>query len=334
MAFHLKSKSGTILNMLLKTLKAILLLKAQSLEVYVPQKKDPYIIEFPPTMVSNFEIVNFAKLEKQLFAFLSKHKLEKQSAFLLITKCDKSTGELYESTHELINAICYAFSKFGWDIKAAAAINYFEDIRLDTTLSPNDRQTILKESLANKDNLLYKQGKEHKIEKSSSPENINKLLFGPNYFFLSMVVGVMIIVGAGVFYQLSRPQQAGVQQALLPSSQPTQIPLAQATPATEVLGTNTVSESEDKSSLSVSILNASGKSGQAGILKSQFTKNGFKQITVGNHKLQTGTTVSFSPEVPDVVKKEVLGILENNFTKVETIDYETDNPDIYILIGR
>lgn len=92
---------------------------------------------------------------------------------------------------------------------------------------------------------------------------------------------------------------------------------------------------KDKEVLAVKVLNGSGKVGEAGKVKEQLLKLGFKEIETGNSSKfgSTETKVSFSKNVSPEVKLELINDLSNVFKTVTEGD-GIDSPDILVTTGE
>lgn len=147
------------------------------------------------------------------------------------------------------------------------------------------------------------------------------------------VVGVLLIVGAGVWFLFSNypgskteatptPFTGGLSSFVTPEPEETVTP----TP---------VAKSVDKTAIKIEVLNGTGKAGEAGFLKSRLEKEGFGEVTAGNNEDQdqTQTTVTYGGGVGQSEIDEVSGILEEIYEKVRVRKGALEEVDIRIVIG-
>ena len=93
-------------------------------------------------------------------------------------------------------------------------------------------------------------------------------------------------------------------------------------------------EKVDRTEVSISILNGTGISGEAGLLLSDLEDLGYENIDTGNATSldNEDTSVTFSSDLSDVVVDEVTKLLETVYQKVD-IDTTTADTDIEIITG-
>lgn len=95
------------------------------------------------------------------------------------------------------------------------------------------------------------------------------------------------------------------------------------------------SESIDKTTIRIQILNGSGISGAASSLKKELEKLGYKVGNVGNAKEQnyTNTIAYMSNDLSQIASGEIITLLKSLYTQVD-IEKETgNNYDIIIITG-
>lgn len=151
--------------------------------------------------------------------------------------------------------------------------------------------------------------------------------------WLLAILGIVILIMFGVLgYQFYQARSTS-KEAVVPSIEPSVIPAASssvevsATPAAEFKSTK---------DLTVTVLNGSGISGQAGKVKTELEKLGLTHIDVGNSVTAENsktTIASFSASVSDKDQQGILDVLDTFFTSVDSTISAKAQYDVYILTG-
>mgnify|MGYP001581550184 CR=1 FL=1 len=133
----------------------------------------------------------------------------------------------------------------------------------------------------------------------------NRSIAGP----LVAVLVLLLLVGGIFFFMKSR---SGETEA---SPEPTLL-----------IGEPTITEqspsptpSVNKTAIKIKILNGTGTSGEAGLLKDKLVAVGYSSVESGNASRQdyTDTQVSFDSEVPQTVQDEIISVLKNTYKGVK-----------------
>lgn len=145
-------------------------------------------------------------------------------------------------------------------------------------------------------------------------------------FILVAVITLLAIAGLG-YYLLSTPKEE-MEEA----SEETSISENETTETPEL--TPTTMEAS-KADISVSLLNGTGIAGEAGSLKTEMEKLGFSKIETGNADATSykETIVTYSTDIPQSVKDEILASLGKIYQTVETKTQSLTSSKIEIIIG-
>lgn len=135
------------------------------------------------------------------------------------------------------------------------------------------------------------------------------------------VIGVLLILGVGGWFVMQSSSEGDLEASPTPASfnsgstlqtpQPTSTPAATATATPKAV---------DKSKVTIEIQNGTGTPGDAGYVKTELEKLGYKEIETGNATDQgvTTTTVTFDKALSETVVTELTTKLEALFTEVTT----------------
>jgi hypothetical protein len=87
--------------------------------------------------------------------------------------------------------------------------------------------------------------------------------------------------------------------------------------------------------VAIKVLNASGKSGEAGRIKDLLTGLGFINISASNYtKIIDNTSVQFGGEIPENIKQEIVGELNKSIASVSAETTSSATKNIVIIIGK
>lgn len=218
-----------------------------------------------------------------------------------------------------------------WDIVSIVPISLFRDIS-DSKMKKNGlNQKEIQEIYTNTN--LIKSANMLPAEDIPSQEGESEPSSFSSYFLNKtvMIAAVIILILGGSAYAYSQ----GTFSSLLAS---TATPKEEVTPTVQPTTTPTPAPTEeDKTKLSVQILNGTGTTGQAGKVKARLEKLDYSDIKTanGDTKENTITTVTFSVKVSREYQEEVTKDLEKMFEEVESEKSKEESPefDIIILTG-
>lgn len=148
------------------------------------------------------------------------------------------------------------------------------------------------------------------------------------------VIGVLIIVGGGVWFLLQTP---GTDE--IADNEPTPVGntlSAFATPdPTDAPEPTEAPEPEDKSKLVVEVLNGTGIPGEASFLQAKLEDLGFEDIEAANADDQdeTLTTVTFDRKLSPALVDEIKEFLEEIYSGVKVKKASLTSTDIRITTG-
>lgn len=146
--------------------------------------------------------------------------------------------------------------------------------------------------------------------------------------FFVLLIGIVIVValggfGIGVFWR-------EITSIMHLASQPTPTITIASTPLI------TKEPTIDPAQYSIEVLNGSGISGQASLIKKNLTTIGFTKIITGNAQgdHSNKTVVMFSPKISQAVKDMILKELSKIFTTIDTKQLSSNSSvDISITTG-
>lgn len=97
----------------------------------------------------------------------------------------------------------------------------------------------------------------------------------------------------------------------------------------------TTSAGVAKSGLKFSVLNGSGKSGEAAFFKSKLLESGYEDITTGNYNTQdvNVTQVLVSPSVAENVAREITDLVKSFYQEVSVKTQSLTDTDVKIILG-
>lgn len=145
---------------------------------------------------------------------------------------------------------------------------------------------------------------------------------------LLIVIIILLAVGVGAFFLLNRgPGEEPEKSFPEPIKIETEAELTPTpTPSPEPI---------DRSDVRSQILNGTGIAREGALLRDKLTEAGYSDFEVGNADEQTYTAaeVTFGPTVPEAVRTEILGILEDTYTDVRSRTGSLETVDILVITG-
>lgn len=300
--------------------------------------------------------------QKQIEGKTSQEQQEEVNSFIKSssTKEDnlaKETFELDGKKYILITdkvffqAIAREFRKLEWNIISVIPISLFRELS-DSKMKKNGiSQKELQEinsniKLVKAANMLSEEEdkEEEKEEKKEEQEEKKEIIakdetqeedsvptrsFSLNRNVIYIGVIILLLCGLGFLYT------QGVFSSLLNTMQPkkevVEVAKEQPTPTPTQIPTE-----EDKTKLTVQVLNGTGITGQAGKVKTRLEKLDYSEIKTanGDTKENTTTTITFSSKVSKDYRDEIIKDLEDLFETVESVESKEDDEfDIVVLTG-
>jgi hypothetical protein len=149
-----------------------------------------------------------------------------------------------------------------------------------------------------------------------------------------LVVGVLLIVGAGGLFIYKNYSGSGAKPSPSPTSAGLRVVSTPEPEATQA-PTATPEASVDKSQLKVEVLNGTGIAGDAGLVKRELEKLGYKSVEAKNADSQneTRTTVTYGGSVSQDDVDEIVKMLEKIYEQVRTRKGSLDGADIRVVTG-
>ncbi|MBI2019936.1 LytR C-terminal domain-containing protein [Candidatus Daviesbacteria bacterium] len=351
--------------------KSLIFIKKEKLEFFMGKIRDELI--FPPSTVSNLEILNMEAFEKSVSDFLAKFKLKKNKLLIVLSEdmnfqkdLPKNLDEQLEvKVSEFLNTVPFepgkiAFKKIekGETVEMFAANRtFFKVIQKVATAAGAQILGIVPLSI-----FKEKYGLGTELDEGGAKKILSdkKLIIAGN--FLSEEEGhiepaklkfsrvlVMIIIfgvygGGGIMVLgillglIENPFPfLPLGPALKPPVQTQEVqPKVSTNEATESASEATESAKISNPDLKIQVLNGSGIAGQATAVQKQITDLGFASVEIGN-ALGTGstdTTVVFSPKVTTSDRDIIKKELEKTLQKVNTQEGAEDAEfDVIITTG-
>ena len=158
-----------------------------------------------------------------------------------------------------------------------------------------------------------------KVGFPQAQESSKKFNIGP----LIIVIIILAILGGGAWYLFGREDTQEVTEDLTPTPF-----IRESTPTPQ-------EKSIDKDNIRIQVLNGTGLSGAAGLLKSELGKLDYTDIEVGNANSQTNTAtkVTFSKSLSESTREEILKKLESLYKEVESAEGTSNEFDVVIITG-
>lgn len=341
--------------------KAVIFVRRNSLELFAGGEGQ--ILQFPPGVYQNLEILDQIAFEKQtgdFFARLKKQKtvivlseelvFEKEIAaedetdsnnkyqqFLSALPISKEkqaskrviNGEkiyLLATNKKIYEAVKSVVEGLGWEVKAVVAETLFNEfLGIDEVNPASVKKIVSQKELIKACDFLTSSEELQSIKKASHKKTF--IILG---LFLLLLTGMILVsFRFGLLnFQAFREKKAEIKKE---------------TSDRDSTGESSQSAKEASSSaqvgkeeLKVQILNGSGVAGQAKKLKDEFVKMGFENIEVGDsdETANEETIVIFSQKVTLGLEQELVPKLEEIFEKVNTKESTKEEFDITITTGK
>ncbi len=361
--------------MLFASSKIILLLTSQGLKVLNPDSGEAILFAFPPSVFHYLEILDVEEFKEQIASFLSKNSLAKKDFIIVLDqdvvfdkvlkhspklkeeietflkkvplvsgdKREKILESLDKSYLFVTNKSVYlkieeAIEITGGKLEAVVPVHVFGNGK------PSQKtfdQVLDDKNLVRAVNFLAEEGFEE-VEDMAAPvvdsedlesEEEEKKPISKKQLVWLLIAGVGLILAVG-FALVSR----GPLMSFLSHASPTPAPVVLSSPSPTPVASSVASSSAvlKKDQLKVNVLNGSGISGQAGVIKDQLVEIGYKDITTGNaESVLDSTNVKFSTVFDSKSKEELVLLLSKTFQAVtEATTSAKDTFDLIITTGK
>lgn len=241
---------------------------------------------------------------------------------------------IYATNSKLYESVVNIFKKHHVDIYSVVPASLFLNTTVGHSPTIQDLRSKMRDKrgfapfdfLQNKhvENAKYETGRSEPEETPEAKTNMRK-----QYVLLGM--SLLFLAGAILYLLFWTELVSNPWRQKTPSVEP--LPLAKPITPSQPTPTITI---YDKSSVKIQILNGSGIEGQAGELSSILQKSGYKDIQTGNTPVtERGSTLIYSALLPADALKEMVTLLENDLSKIETqATGETQEFDVIITTGR
>ncbi len=349
--------------------KFLILLKKSSLAIYDTSGKLAHI-DFPPEVVHDEQVADPLRFEEMVQKFLGEISLHEEKAIIVLSQellhqktlpisnekdedvkakaffdtlpfnsddlakmvLKRSDSVDLVATHKkLFQLIVAAAEKMGWHIEATVPLSVFGTIHDEENLRPETVKQILENMpLVGLANFLDndKVGTSDPLStQTPTKSSISKKTI--ILFLASLCIGIAGFFAVKTFFFHTRGGNSPTQNV---------VPTVVLSPSPSITA-STSSESATvtgKKDIKVRIRNGTGTPGEAGKVRDEITKLGFKDIQVGNASTNSGqTTASFSARVAKDTKDEVESLLKKLFTKVLSSSAASESKfDIDIVTGK
>lgn len=230
---------------------------------------------------------------------------------------------------QLFLSIKKIFENFKWQIRAVVPVSVFDNVKAKNLSIENVSQILNSEQILEMADFLNAE----EFESGSSIDSSNvELKKDPQSSLLTIIlifILTFLIASITIFVlaKLHFSFRSFIPQSSKPKSSLT-IPVAsQSATSSPVLS---------KEDLKIKVLNGSGVSGKAAVVKMNLEKLGYKNIETGNTIFQDQPSViTFSKEVSDDIKDEVKKELQKNYPDILTQNSnDTDAVNILIQLFR
>jgi len=332
------------------------------LSLCAPYHLEPLVFKFPPELISDLEIVNSPELNNNLRNFVEQNKIKPGPLVIIVAQSvyfEKNyTGQTPPTPEEVENFIdTIPFSTVS--SKLFRVISGFKQVVINRDFYESLKNTfeelgfqviavvpgfaLGQNAIAgftiNTCRIIY-----HKMDQIiadsmiGAKDNINASLHEKEQAMLEshkmivvlLTVLVLAVCGGALYFTYGRtPARKAIQTNLIPqiSPEPTSTPVPAPTPQASL-------SAEELANLTVQILNASGKIGQAASMSAKLKSLGFDKVQIGNNpKTSVQTSLYLSPRVATAAGDLVFESVKSLYPNSET---ETDPQakfDITVIIG-
>lgn len=327
-----------------------------------PASPDPLVFTFTPGMIGDMEVTGRVELESGLKTFLSDHKLKPTSLVIILassiyfekdypgpnipSSADMedfidtipfavTSSKLFRSgsgfkqiviNRELYESLKKAFEDLGF--KVSAVVPAF-------VLGPTDEH---QEVTAETCRIIYKKMDQITANSFLSLKDNAASLHRKEQVFLEkhklavVLATLLVLVFAAIMIPITlKPifqKRPRVQTPIIVKPAPTTVP----TPTVDLPSTPS---SDLLASLTVQVLNASGRAGQAASLSAYLRSSGLTQIQTGNTvQIADSTSLVMSPKTASQASEFVTGLVQDLYPEVSISTDLKALFDITITLGR
>lgn len=151
------------------------------------------------------------------------------------------------------------------------------------------------------------------------PKPKNRGIAGP----LVAVLVLLLLVGGVFFFMKSR--SSNTESSPEPTIEEPTITEQTSSPAPSV----------NKADIKIKVLNGTGTSGEAGLLKDKLGSSGYTSVESGNASRQdyTDAQVAFASDVPESVQDEIMSILKSTYKGVKETSGVSSGFDVEVITG-
>ncbi len=291
-----------------------------------------------------FEKTINQKEPEKIKEFLENIPLEEGSK--VVIKIEKQGDFLFLATNlKLIDLIRNCFTKAGGELEAASVAGSFPDLTSEASLGESQVSKILNNSNAIKSaNFLNvdaqltdtdlirpdvpEESSKSDMEAENEPEVSEKRSSAP---IITIVLILILVAALGVGTLMFRQN---ILTKMSNPQNPTPLPKEASQSGTPTEASESASTLKPEE-VKVQILNGSGITGQASKAKDELLTLGLKEIETGNAENtdNTETSVSFSKNVSETLKNQIVKKLEEMFDPVTVKKDPPEKIDIQIITG-
>jgi hypothetical protein len=332
------------------------------LSLCAPYHLEPLVFKFPPELVSDLEIVDAPELNNGLRNFIEQYKIKPGLLVIIVAQSvyfeknytgqNPPTPEEVENfidtipfstvssklfrvisgfkqvviNREFYETLKNSFEEMGFQVIAvvpgfALGQNAIAGFTADTCriIYRKMDQIIADSMIGAKDNI-----------NATLHEKEQAMLESHKIIVVALTLLVLAVCGGALYFTYGRPPVSKpIQTNTIPQLSPEPTGTPEPTPVAEVS-----LSAEELANLSVQILNASGKIGQAASMSAKLKSLGFDKVQIGNNpKTSVQTSLYLSPKVATAAGDLVFQSVKSLYPNAET---ETDPQavfDITVIIG-
>ena len=253
----------------------------------------------------------------------------------------KNGVNLFAANKNLFLAIISVLSKIQIEAQNVVPATMFGITSTSSALTKNDLKQITSNSdLIKMSNFL--EGLES-AQSQSSPQpktqeqKTQEETTSSSSNLLPIIGVVLIILGAAfAIYLYKKPDLKNLNLSIPLLKK--QAPTAQISPSPtiDIISSSPEVSQVTKDQLTAKVLNGTGKSGQASLVKNALESLGFSQIQTDNAATQDfqNTTVDFSSKVPTPIRQEIVDNLQKTFSQVKMNVEVSQDFDIIVTTGK
>lgn len=222
-----------------------------------------------------------------------------------------------------------AFAGFGFEVQSVVpSFTLGVSLNFSNGLTPEIAQLFLKktEQVKQQNLLTTMVVTEQKPKSEGEPKKYNKKRLYIMLGFFGFLILILFIVSYQAFSPVKNAPTT-TQPPVVSRPLPTMKQELEITPSTQ--------SAIPRSGISIQILNGSGKSNLALLIKNSLADAGFTDVTTGNASgvTQTKTFIVFNKSVTSEVRIEIINVLKEFFSDVSTQESETNQYKVIVTTG-